>query len=47
MIGSPISSTATLASLPSAINVATEAVCPEGECSLVRTQWIPEAEVER
>jgi len=28
-------------------NVATEAVCPEGACSLVRTQWIPEAEVER
>jgi hypothetical protein len=28
-------------------NVATEAVCPEGACSLVRTQWIPQAEVER
>jgi hypothetical protein len=28
-------------------NVATEAVCQEGACRLVRTQWIPEAEVER
>jgi hypothetical protein len=28
-------------------NVATEAVREEGTCRLVRTQWIPEAEVER
>src|SRR5205085_2573152 len=28
-------------------NVATEAVCEEGTCRLVRTQWIPEGEVER
>lgn len=43
----PISNTAMPVSTAVGHNVATEAVCEEGACRFVRTQWIPEAEVER